>query len=437
MRKGFVGCFAALVATASIAYGQPTTPAANPLAAPTPAGKDNVPAKAGGDKPSAVAATEEKTAPEPALPFDLGLDGDMTGRFWIAPEYLHWWTKKMSLPPLVTTGPVQNQGVVGVPGTITLFGAGSDFLEEGRSGYRLTAGMWLDCDKCCGIEASGFWFPQRNEEHTFNGICGFLARPFFSLNVCAETSEITTQPGLARGITTVSTPFRMGGGEVNVIHKLCCGCCYRVDLLAGPRYLEMEEAVNLTEFIQVANPLPPQFQQFQQFAGDTILVIDHFGVRNQFWGGQAGIDAACAHGPWVLEGRAKLALGNTHETINIVGNQVVTTPTGQRTVFTGGLLALPSNIGKHTHDEFAVVPEVGINVGYRFTDHCCLYVGYSFLYWSRVARAGDQIDRLVDTTQIPNFAQSTTPTGFARPAVTLQQNDFYAHGINVGLEFNW
>jgi hypothetical protein len=436
MRKGFLGCVAALLAGTHLVFAQlpkPTPDAkttANPAVQKAPADKGT------GDPVSLPAADDGQKSHDAAILPD-GIDGGgPSDRFWVAPEYLHWWTKKMALPPLVTTGPVSNQGVIGLPGTIVLFGAGSKFDEEGRDGFRLNAGMWLDCDKCWDLDFSGFMFPERKEEHVFNGICGFLARPFFNINICRETAEITSQPGLANGTTTVSTPTRFGGAELNLSKKLCCGCCYRIDLLAGFRYLELDESVNLSEFILVDKNLS-MFPEFKQFAGDTIVVTDHFGTRNQFYGGQVGIDAAYSTGCWQLQFRGKLALGNTHETISISGNQVITTPAGVRTVFTGGLLALPSNIGNYQLNQFSAVPEGTVNVGYRFSDCCCLYVGYNFLYWSRVARAADQIDRFIDTSQIPNFPQSTMPTGLNKPSVPFKQSDFYAHGINVGIEFTW
>jgi hypothetical protein len=65
-------------------------------------------------------------------------------------------------------------------------------------------------------------------------------------------------------------------------------------------------------------------------------------------------------------------------------------------------------------------------------------MGYSFLYWSNVWRAGDQIDRVVDVTQIPNFAPpDVQPTGFARPGVPFRTSDFWAQGLNFGVEFTW
>src|SRR5262249_59900165 len=105
--------------------------------------------------------------------------------------------------------------------------------------------------------------------------------------------------------------------------------------------------------------------------------------------------------------------------------------------FRGGLLALSSNIGHYDRERFTVIPEVGLNVGYELSEHCRLTVGYNFLYWSSVVRPGDQIDRNVDVTLIPNFIASDLPTGQRRPAPLLQKTDFWAQGLSVGVEIKW
>ncbi len=62
-------------------------------------------------------------------------------------------------------------------------------------------------------------------------------------------------------------------------------------------------------------------------------------------------------------------------------------------------------------------------------------MGYDFLYWSSVARPGDQIDRTVNSTQI---APRTGPfTGPARPAFEFKNTDYWAHGVNFGVEFRY
>ena len=58
----------------------------------------------------------------------------------------------------------------------------------------------------------------------------------------------------------------------------------------------------------------------------------------------------------------------------------------------------------------------------------------NFLFLSNVARPGNQIDRTVNTTQL----FGTPPVvGPARPAPLFNQSDFWAQGVNVGLEFHW
>jgi hypothetical protein len=476
MRKGFLGCLSALLVSAHLAYaeapepwkaaprddeaappvkstgaavipgqdklgelGTASQPAASPYAAPgLDKAKDKVITL---PTPQAVDATKPPAA-------DLPADGEVAGGpyggngpsvGWFSAEYIYWWLKRQNLPPLVTTSPDISQGILGQPGTQVLFGGDNTPDNRGHSGVRVYGGIWLDCEQCWNLDFSAFLLPRFSNTTTIGSQFSnmLLARPFFSLNTMTPTSELDSEMGLSKGTKTISLPQRFWGAEVDLSHKLCCGCCYRADLLAGFRFLELDESVEIGEFIKVANPITnPNFQNFMQFAGDTIQVSDRFSTRNQFYGGKVGIDAAFAHGPWQLELRGLVALGDTHEIIDISGSQSVTTPAGMTTNFTGGLLALPSNIGHFTHNEFAVVPEATVNVGYRFT-HCCLvYVGYNFLYWSRVVRPGDQIDTVVDTSQIPNFGTGTS-VGIARPAVPFKQSDFWAQGFDVGIELSW
>ena len=64
-------------------------------------------------------------------------------------------------------------------------------------------------------------------------------------------------------------------------------------------------------------------------------------------------------------------------------------------------------------------------------------VGYTFFYMSEVVRPGDQIDRVVNPTQLPTagaFVAGTTPT---RPSFPFQSSDFWAQGLNFGLEIRY
>jgi len=437
MGRGFLGSLLMGIACAGVVLAQPpeeALPIPKPLY-PTQPDKTMM--------PRADGSLAQVPGPD-GLYLDSGdpgwFGGDMPDRFWFGAEYLIWRIKHADIPPLVTTGSLSSLGVLNQPGTEILFG-GFGFDHGGFSGARVTAGLWLDCEKCTGIEASVFYLAERSNDFLFDSaIRQLLARPFISLNNMQETSELVTFPNLTKGEVRVSVPTRLWGPEVNCMHKLCCGCCYQLDCLLGLRYLQLDEAIDITESIHVnpdASQFPPFFSQFARFAGTSIFVNDRFATHNQFYGGQFGADLGAAHGRWQLQLRGKLALGFTHEVIDINGGQLIVFPDGTRQGFRGGLLALPTNIGHFTQDRFAVIPEVDINAGYRVSNCLCIYMGYTFLYWSRVVRPGDQIDRVIDTTQIPNFAQSTLPTGFARPTNPFKEKDFWAQGLNFGLEFTW
>jgi len=64
-------------------------------------------------------------------------------------------------------------------------------------------------------------------------------------------------------------------------------------------------------------------------------------------------------------------------------------------------------------------------------------VGYSLLWVNRVARAGEQIDPVVNVTQFPILSGNGPLIGKARPALKLAETDFWAHGLNVGLELTY
>jgi hypothetical protein len=356
---------------------------------------------------------------------------NVPSRFYGSAEYLLWWLKDQHVPPLVTTGPPASNGILGMPGTKVLFG-GNGVSEGDFSGARFTGGYWLDSCQLWAIEGSFFFLGDQTRNFAASSAqFPVLARPFFNLNSGLEFSQVTATPGVSTGRIDVSTTSRLWGAEGNVRRHLCGGCDWRVDLLAGFRYLNLDEGLAITESIQA---IPGG----SAFGGDNIFVADRFHANNKFYGGQVGADFEYHRGPWFADVRGKVALGGTRQLVDINGNQLIVTPTGAAMSFNGGLLALPSNIGHFHRDRFGVLPEVGVNVGYQVTDHLRAFVGYNFLYLSSVVRPGDQIDRVIDVTKVPNFAPpGTPPAPQARPMVLFKDTDFWAQGINFGLEFRY
>jgi hypothetical protein len=350
--------------------------------------------------------------------------------FYGSAEYLLWWTQGQRVPPLVTTGTASSQGILGNPGTVVLFG-GDSIGTGARSGGRFTLGFWMDDEQKTAIEGSFLLLGQRSFSFAANSsMYPLLARPFFNLNTGTEFREAATTPGISVGQVAVDNPSRLWGAELNLRCNLCCGCWGRLDLIGGFRYLELDEGINITESLIAlpASGLP---------AGTNIVVSDRFSTRNQFYGAQTGLDYEISRGRWSLDLRGKLALGETHQDVNIGGNQVIITPNGAVTTANGGLLALASNSGHFVRDRFAVMPELGVTLGYQLKDWCRLTLGYNFLYWSSVVRPGDQIDRVIDVSQIPNSGLNTPSTGFARPTATVRDAGFWVQGISFGVEFRY
>jgi hypothetical protein len=376
------------------------------------------------------------TAVEPA-PDGVALAQDPFGpdlpRFYARADYLMWWFKDARLPPLLTTGPDEpptvTTGVLGMPGTqVLVAGAAGGGL---RSGARLTAGVWCDDEYQTGVEASGFFIGQRSFRFDANSDqFPVLSRPFFSVNTMSESAEEATRPGISTGSVTIAGSSSLWGAEIDLRCNLCCDCFSRLDFLVGPRYLQLDERLNIHEsLLGLAGA--------GQFAGSHIDVNDRFETRNMFFGGQAGLNYRLTNGPWSLDLMGKVALGDTEQVVNIHGSQRIVSPSGAVSTFNGGLLALPSNSGQFTRNRFAVVPEVGANLGWQATDWCRLVVGYNFLYWSSVARPGDQIDRVLNEGQIPNAPPPDHPSSLARPAAVVRGTDFWAQGVSFGVEFRY
>jgi hypothetical protein len=371
-------------------------------------------------------------------------------RVFASAEYLLWWVKRDSAPVLATTGTVESAGVLGVPGTVPLFGGG-EVGDSFRNGGRFTVGAWLNDCRTCGIDANFFFLARRGFGFNANSQdfpTGVLARPIFSpntfppLGLPGQNVELTAFPGVSTGVLSVNGSSYLWGAEVNPRHRLCCGCNYYIDGFVGFRYLDLQENLQVTEFINalVDRPglslTPPVIP-----AGTQSVVFDSFDAHNRFYGGQLGLEAEYRTGKVFVNVRPKVALGATEQTLDINGGQLFNFPANRPTTpnaLVGGLLTtVGTNIGSFHQSKFSVVPEVTLNAGYQVTDGFRAFVGYNFLYWSDVIRPGQQVDPVVDVALVPNPAPGVPPSGLARPGVLFQQSNFWAQGVNFGLEFRW
>ena len=109
---------------------------------------------------------------------------------------------------------------------------------------------------------------------------------------------------------------------------------------------------------------------------------------------------------------------------------------GATQTFPGGYFALPTNIGSHSQSEFAIVPEIQLSLGYRFTPTTTLFASYSFIYADDVVRPGNQLDRRINPTQSVSYVGEppVALAGSAQPSATLNTSSYWAQGLSIGLK---
>jgi len=363
-------------------------------------------------------------------------------RFWVRGEYLLWWVKNTPLPvPLVTTGdpnvgfPALNTaGGIGQNGTQVLVGDSSRNFGA-ISGMRFTLGGWIDAERSVGIEGSGFLLERRSD--TFAASSDANGNPplyFPRFNTAAGFEDALPIADPLRGFSgnvIVGSTLDLWGAEGNAALNVWRRPGAEVTLLAGFRYAELRETL-----------------QIQNTTTDLIFnnvstINDFFGTRNQFYGGQVGGRLALERDRLRVDLTGKVALGATHQVVDIQGNITQfgpnpLVPPGLGTS-PGGFFAQPSNIGRYTANQFTVLPSAEVKVSYQILKSLRAFVGYDFIYWNQVVRTGNQVNHSVNVTQ--NAVLDPNGVGLlvgpAQPAPLFNRGDFWAQGVNFGLEFNF
>jgi hypothetical protein len=371
-------------------------------------------------------------------PAGLAAATSACNKWWLSAEYLLWWTKSPSLPPLVTTSlPVfspfdPSEGVLGVGSTRVVVDDGT-FGNDLHNGGRFGVGYWFGTEQRWGVEGSGFFLGRNAATFTADGsTLPIIARPFTIANNNQPFSEVIATPDPLNpliGSVAVDYDTALWGGEVNLRRFLDKTGCARLDLVSGFRFVQLNEQLRISEF----SVRPADMA--------TGFAMDEFRTENDFYGWQFGLVGEIRRGRWFATATGKVALGTMFQSSQISGQQSVILG-GVPTSAVGGLLALPgANIGTQTQNKFACVPEVGVNIGYHLGPRCRIFVGYNFLYLSNVLRPGDQIDPVLDVTRIPNFSRpefaAFTPLAQPRPAPRLKDSDFFAQGLTFGLQLTW
>ncbi len=362
-------------------------------------------------------------------------------RGFVQAEYLLWWASPLNIPLLGTTNTQGGFGFVGEPGTAPILGPGQ-IISPFRNGIRMRAGTWLGECNNCGIDGSFFYLAKKSNDIVLTSDqFPIITRPVFSPNpkpgggIIGNTGEAVTVPGILTGSLSAHAESVIFGFDANIRKCLYTCCDSHAEWFFGYRNVDMQESLSVTENINVIGNGAGRVTLTDPI-GSVVLVRDTFATNNYFNGAQIGGLYERQWGRFSVTGRASVALGVTHQELNIEGFQIRTQPGKPPMTFRGGLLAAGPNLGNFSHNEFSVVPEVTVNVGYRVTPAWRLYAGYNLLYWSNVIRPGDQIDGVVDLTNVPN-APAVPPSGLARPAVPFRQSNMWITGVQFGAEWRW
>ena len=435
-----------------------TSPAQQPVQVASPIQSAGATNADSGGAPAVFAPDQGVSSSVQPFSSSVGFDSkpacevnDFNSRFWFSNEYLLFWIKDGPLAaPLVSTSNPTDHGALGAQSTSVLFGGSG--LDYGTfSGIRSTVGGWLDSEQTFGVAGRGFLLEQRSVPFSARSDAGgipLLAFPVFDprpagtplsfsnqppgATLPGEAGLFITQAGNFAGGLAVSSATRLWGAEGNGLINLVRNDHWQLDVVAGFRYLDLNENLGIeTTALGLAGA--------GTFDGALFLTRDIFQTLNQFYGGQIGLRCSYRYDRLSAELLTQVALGSTHQVVNRNGNTSITNsqdstlPSG---TYLGGLLVVPTNSGRLDRDAFTVVPEMELQLGYAVTNYLRLFVGYNFLYWSNVVRPGDQLDRVINPSQVPAFG-GLSLTGPARPAPLFQQSDFWAQGVTFGMDLRF
>lgn len=349
-------------------------------------------------------------------------------------SYLLWWVDKAEAPPLVVVGPLAAP-------TSVIGGGDLAFEDRQRHGGRFVVGSWLDFRQTLAAEAEYFFLASRRQSVTVSSTgIPLISRVFTDVNTGGPGSITLATPGGVplppgqTGSSTVDAFSRLWGAAGTAKRELHRAGWGFVDLLAGVRFVQLDEGLTITDITQFGGAPATE-------SNALITIRDEFGTHNQFFGGELGLASEVRIGQVFMDFFGKTALGNNRQTVVINGATAIRGPPppllGTQDL-TGGVLALPTNIGRYRRDQFAIIPQAGVNIGFQFNDYVRASIGYSFLYISNVVRPGDQIDTGVNPTRIPrNIATGAVPAGPLRPAFGFRDTDYWAQGLNFGLELRY
>ena len=300
-------------------------------------------------------------------------------------EYLLWSLPGVDTPALLTSNPLGTPvAAISDPNdasTQTLVG-GSELGDWAHSGIRLRYGSVVKDGRLSRWELSGWSLFERSDNSFFESTGGdpILARPFDNASNGLADAQVLSLAGVADGSFRSEYDRSLFGIEPLAFFCMSGNGCASLEAFTGYRYLHYEDELRMTEQVEFAagGLVAP---------GSQLLVEDTFKATNDYHMLPLGLHYVRRSGGWRVSARGSVSIGFVSQEVRIQGRTTSSVGDVITSVDTGGLLALPSNIGTYDRNEFAFVPELNLQLHRALGKGVWANVGYTLLYLNDVVRA--------------------------------------------------
>jgi hypothetical protein len=352
-------------------------------------------------------------------------------RAWVNAEYLLWWVTPMNTPDLIQAVPRDAALSAFANSTSLPPGAAARFFPDTRqlqfgafSGVRGTAGVNFER---FGLEGSAFYLPQVTKSSSLftDGNPLSAAQSYIRAGTGQPISLLASLAGQSTGGVSSFVSSKLWGAEGNVRLPWYNFLTDSTDALVGVRYLNLEEKLGIN------------FQSNLN-SGTSVLIQDLVQTRNQFYGGQLGMNGKIngVERGIGFDTTGKIALGSVRQEATFVGSNTIIAPGAAPDTQPGGLFASGANQGTFSRDKVAMIADLNLNVTYNFNRWSQVYVGYSILWISSVIRPGEAIDPVINDSRL-RYVANPPASNVNRPMQLWNANDFWAQGITFGLRLQY
>jgi hypothetical protein len=371
---------------------------------------------------------------------------------WVRAEFLALKRDGVALPALATTSEVADGAARGSDSTTVLAGeqaVGNDW----RLGFQLELGYWLNPESgwCLG----GDYLYGGRDAYSFRigpDSTRILGRPFFNTQENAERALIFNDPitpggrlsGWVSG--TVFDDFQSAGAwtqkRIGLWGSPCSsGGGSTISVLGGYRYYHHDSLIFIHQQHRIVDGtnLPPETppDDTQAFGSEK------FAGRNEFHGGEIGLQGRIQRRRLWCDGLAAVAFGGAQRVVFVEGNTLFIDPllaSNNPPNVEGGVLLTSSetNLGRYADNKFQAVPRFRIGAGCQFNEWLGFRAGYNLVIWD-IVQAADHLppDLQVDPRNVPIVAGIPGGGGEAPAFPGILETTMVSHGLDLGLELSF